>query len=363
MLEKNLKKLISFPTITGNHAEVTKSYVWVRQQLKNLPIYFREFKFREFTSLLITTRKTKRPVLWLVAHIDVVPGSEQVFKPKTENGNLYGRGSFDMKFAIAVYLELFKSLGKDLNKYNIGIMITPDEEIGGENGVGKLLNSGFVSRYAFLPDGGRDFMLERSAKGTVNYEIICVGKSTHASRVWEGESATEKLIDFLQELKKEFPQEPCQTIHHQHNTFNVGKISGGLASNSVADLASASVNIRFTSGYTLKLIEKIIKAKLKRYKNISIIESATGESAKYDYKNPFNRLFVKILKKRIKKIKFIDSHGTSDGRYFIAKKIPVILTRPKGGGHHSEKEWVNIQSLQKFYQILKEFVLNLPDIQ
>jgi di/tripeptidase len=33
--------------------------------------------------------------------------------------------------------------------------------------------------------------------------------------------------------------------------------------------------------------------------------------------------------------------------------------RPEGGGQHSEKEWISIKGLEKFYSILKEFVIKL----
>jgi di/tripeptidase len=45
----------------------------------------------------------------------------------------------------------------------------------------------------------------------------------------------------------------------------------------------------------------------------------------------------------------------------LEKKIPVILIRPRGGGQHSEKEWIDIEDLGKFYSILKEFVIRVHE--
>ena len=53
--------------------------------------------------------------------------------------------------------------------------------------------------------------------------------------------------------------------------------------------------------------------------------------------------------------KFGTSHGSSDGRFFAAKQIPVLLIKPKGGGHHGEGEWLDIKSFEKYHEVLREF--------
>ena len=50
------------------------------------------------------------------------------------------------------------------------------------------------------------------------------------------------------------------------------------------------------------------------------------------------------------------SHGSSDARFFMWQKIPTIVIAPKGGGHHSENEWVDLKDMAKFHLVLKEFV-------
>jgi len=50
------------------------------------------------------------------------------------------------------------------------------------------------------------------------------------------------------------------------------------------------------------------------------------------------------------------SHGSSDAVFFIEQGVPVILTRPLGGGEHSPQEWVDAASLKKFYLLLRSFV-------
>jgi di/tripeptidase len=96
---------------------------------------------------------------------------------------------------------------------------------------------------------------------------------------------------------------------------------------------------------------------LKKRFNLKIEEIASAKPYQVDLKNKYIKIFLEILKKEFKKEPvFISSHGSSDARFFLEKKIPVILTRPKGGNPHSENEWIDLKDFEKFYEILKKFV-------
>lgn len=89
--------------------------------------------------MLIITNKNKNPYLWLAAHLDVVPGSNDQFVPKVDGDRLYGRGAYDIKMAIAVFMQIFQDQDCRDKLSNVGIMITSDEEIGGMNGTNALI--------------------------------------------------------------------------------------------------------------------------------------------------------------------------------------------------------------------------------
>ena len=93
-LIRTLETLITFPTITGNHKAVHAAYEWIKDELQPVPLYVKELRHNGFESLILTTRRTKSPKLWLAAHIDVVAGSGRVFSPKKRGGKLFGRGAF-----------------------------------------------------------------------------------------------------------------------------------------------------------------------------------------------------------------------------------------------------------------------------
>jgi len=57
-----------------------------------------------------------------------------------------------------------------------------------------------------------------------------------------------------------------------------------------------------------------------------------------------------------KEVKLGKEHGASDLRFTSAKNILSIIFGPYGKNHHGKDEYVSIQSLEIYYQALKEFV-------
>jgi acetylornithine deacetylase/succinyl-diaminopimelate desuccinylase-like protein len=358
LMLKILEKLVSFESTPQNFKEKKKGIIWISNFLKKFPLKLKYFEFSGHPSLVALTQ-SKKPKIFLAAHLDVVSASPNLFNLKIKNGKIFGRGVFDMKFAIACYLKLAEELKNDLKKLNLGVMITSDEEIGGFWGTKKLVEKGFKSEVVFLPDGGQNWEIQKEAKGVLHLKVESHGKSAHGSRPWEGEGANEKLVEFLREFKKFFPKEPCKIKNHWHRTLTIGKIEGGKATNQVSDFAQAFLDIR----YLTEMERRKIRAKLNELKkkfNFKIKEIAMAKPYQIDLENEYVKTFIEILKERLKiKPSFSLSHGSSDARFFLEKKIPVILVRPEGGGQHSEKEWISIKGLEKFYSILKEFVIKL----
>lgn len=357
--QKILQDLIRFKTVTGNQTEVHHLFKYVKAELKGLPVFFTEFTSNKFPSLLITTHKTKTPDIWLAAHVDVVAGSPSVFVPKITAGKLWGRGAFDMKFALACYLRIFQELGKDLKSHNLGIMLTSDEEIGGMNGVKILLDKGFASKICILPDGGDFWRLEKAAKGVWHVHLESSGKSAHASRPWEGHSATEQLVQFLAAVRKEIFNYPYKPGGEDlYPTFNIGVIGGGKIINQIADHAEALIDIRFFKHSDFERIDKRLRVLGKRFPQVKITERIFADNFALDWQHPTVKLFARTVADYTDDIVKppIIAYGSSDARFFCAKGIPAIVVRPNGGGHHSEHEWIDLKDLETFKEVIKEYI-------
>ena len=352
-----LKKLISFKTLTSDKTANRRALDFVKKEVSGLPVFVRGFSSDGFPSLLITTKNTKRPKILLAGHIDVVGGSNRVFKPLEENGKIIGRGVYDMNFAAACYIRLLKDLGTKLSQYDFGVLLTCDEELGGQNGTKAILQKGVRAKFCVIPDGGKDWTFQNSAKGVLNVLVKSIGKPGHGSRPWEGENAIEKLTEALVKIKKEFSKENNRSKENRV-TLNTGKIQGGEELNKIPELATAELDIRFPVFINKQSVIRRLKRVTRNIKNLNLTERQSVDGYKVDRSNKFFQLFIGLVEKKLKrKVKFIDSFGSCDARYFIKAGIPVVSLRPIGGGHHTEKEWIDLKSLRQFYAVLKEFII------
>jgi acetylornithine deacetylase/succinyl-diaminopimelate desuccinylase-like protein len=86
----------------------------------------------------------KLPTVALMGHLDVVPvesgWTNPSFEPIERDGKLYGRWSSDMKWGVAVMLELFRQTLTQKPNTNINFIFTTGEEFGTPNGLTLLRN-------------------------------------------------------------------------------------------------------------------------------------------------------------------------------------------------------------------------------
>ncbi|MDP6569480.1 MAG: M20/M25/M40 family metallo-hydrolase [Candidatus Marinimicrobia bacterium] len=355
-LVHDLSTLIKFQTVTRDNEANRVAMEWVVEELAGLPVHVQWYESKEFPSVVITSQKTIWPKILLAGHMDVVPGTEESFHPRVEDGRLIGRGAYDMKMGIAASLNIFKALGDDLNKYDVGLMLTADEEIGGFNGVKYLVEQGYGAGIVVMPDGGFDWNFETQAKGVLWLEVTAEGKSAHGSRTWLGENAILKLARFLIVLEEDFATEK-EPGDDYYTTVNIGTIEGGKATNQVPDLAMATVDIRYTPKYTSDDMLARVVRKAELFDGISVQEKISGGSHFADTSNPLFVSFVAIAQEVAGiEVGETKSHGASDARFFSGQKIPTMVIAGKGGNHHAEGEWVDIADYEQFYRVLLAWV-------
>jgi len=355
-LKDTLAKLISFKTVTEDKKENKKALEWIVAQLPpSLHITWHESN--GFNSFVATTRNTKTPKVWLAGHIDVVPGNETLFTMQEKDGKLIGRGTFDMKFALAAFIGLLNEKKDELSDLDLGLMITSDEEIVGVNGTKYLMDEGYGGEVVFLPDGGEDWKIQRSSKGAIWLEVVAKGKNAHGARPWEGENANRTLIHFLSELHDLFDGLVCTDDEHYHNTVNVGKMYGGLAVNQVPDYASALVDIRTVVETPREEIMEKIHSLAAKYQTIQVGEYMYFPAHNTNLQSHEVESWISIAKERQSiDVGSMNAHGGSDANFFADKGMNVMLVRPHGGKQHAEGEWIDVKGFEQYYNVLKEWV-------
>lgn len=357
-LTQNLTQLIAFDTTTGvdNQQGVLRLYEWFLSKIKNPGFVSRSFEKNGFHSLIIEPKvRTDAPVVTLLAHIDVVPAPKKLFSAEKIDGKLYGRGVSDMKSAAAVFLELLNTV-PDIENKNVRVVLVSDEEVGGFNGVNALLEVGELqSDVVILPDGGDNFQLVEAAKGFIHVTINAKGKSAHGSRPWEGKNAFDSLFSGYDKLRQNFND---FSQGYWVNTVNLGKVTGGLAANTIPDNASMTLDLRYTQHFTHQQIMAQLRDAFGPDCEFQI--TAHGDFFNLDMNNIFATQMIDLIEQTTQKpIELRNDFGSSDARFFTKYGIPVLQVKPESGAHHTEEEWVDIESLRLYTAMLAQYIAQL----
>lgn len=137
--------------------------------------------------------------LYFHGHYDVVPASSpERFRPRIEGGDLFGRGTSDMKGGLAAMIHAVKAIasgGVDIDG-RIGLTIVPDEETGGVLGSGYLADAGLLGR-----DGIGMLLAEPTAgtvwnanRGAISLRVTVKGKPAHVGLAHRGVNAFENAL-------------------------------------------------------------------------------------------------------------------------------------------------------------------------
>ncbi len=349
MLEE-LQTLINFQPTTNSQLSVAKLLDYVEGKLRLKGLIAERLVHEGVHSLYASTRGQKHSRIMLQGHVDVVPGGEDF----SVNGDtIYGRGCYDMLFGTASFITLIESLD-DISQYDISILLTGDEEIGGLNGTKAALDTaGYTCDVCILPDAGDSLgSMSVAAKGIYQLQLRANGRSHHGSRPWEGDGAANKLMAFLHELSVAF-----DTSSQDNSTFVISQLqAGNTALNQGPAEAFAGIDIRYKDADDFARLQITISDLLQKY-TIDVLHEEVGRNFALNTEAPLVQQFVSVYKSHMgRPINHTKAHGSSDARYFDDIGIPVIMFRPDGGNAHGDGEWLSYESWKKFHTILEHYV-------
>lgn len=347
--------LIGFITVNENKNEIRKCLDYIKEYFKSSDFIIKEFDNKGIISLVISFNDKKHYSLILNGHIDVVHAEPDQFAAKVKDDKIFGRGAIDMKSGVAAFMLLMKGFSKLKKKPDVALMIVSDEEMGGFNGTGHLVNDiGYTADFVIASepthvDDMNNLNIIDAEKGVLWLKVSTEGRSCHASRPWLGDNAIEKLMQKFYEIKKLFPK--TTEKDRWHTTVNLSKIIAGDSINRVPDKAEMYLDIRYTEETS---IPKLLK-KIGTIKGIKV-EPLERSPMLLNMKNDKILLLKKTAAKFCRKCALLKEHGASDLRFFSEKGIQTAIFGPHGENYHGKDEFVYIKSLEKYYAVMKAFV-------
>lgn len=344
------KKLMTFRTMHTRPDEIRRCADFIESFLRSVPVAVTRMECDGIPSLWVLPPRDRVPVL-LMSHMDVVAAPESLFEPVERDGRLYGRGSVDDKYAVALSLVLlarhmkeYAARGQGQEALPFGILITGDEEVGGYRGAREALPQ-IPADFAIALDGGSFQEIIVKEKGILRLRLIARGTTAHGARPWLGRNAIEILVEDLTAVKTLFAE---QSEDHWHRTLNIGLIHGGVSVNQVPDKAEAHLDIRYTENDDPDALVEAVRRKV--CSQVDVVECEPlffGETS-----GP-----VQVLLKLVPGARLGRAHGASDARFLSQFGIPGIVWGADGEeSQHSENEHVVIHSMVRLYETLDGFV-------
>lgn len=284
----------------------------------------------------------------LMGHCDTVfpPGTAAQRPFRIEGDTAFGPGVADMKAGLvmnAFILCAFAQAGLDAP---LVALFTADEEIASPASRPFIEANAANARAVFNSEPGRpNGNVVTGRKGAMFVDCEVRGIPAHSGvNHQDGASAIEALCRKVQRMHS-------LTDYAAGTTVNVGLIRGGSAVNTVAEEATASVDLRFRSTDAMKALQARLAALMDEVEVPGTCAHITQQ-----------RYFLPLVQSAASKALFdtyVDSAaaigfeaageysgGSADSGFTAAAGIPTLCaTGPVGGKIHTPEEWLRVSSL------------------
>ena len=234
--------------------------------------------------------------LMLNGHMDTVPvaGMDDPFNPVIVDGNMYGRGSSDMKSGLAAMLYAVLTVHRMKVPLNGDLVLAGviDEEAAKSTGSRVIAEKGPITDYAIIGEPSSLYPII-AHKGIDYFQIDFHGKVAHSSRPENGANAIYAAADFISAVKAVLIPE-FDNLSHPYlgkPTINVGLMCGSAEINKpfllqqsetfagvVPDEASVFIDVRWIPGQSIPQIQSQLQALAD-----SILPKNPGISAEVNY--------------------------------------------------------------------------------
>ncbi|RLE53857.1 MAG: hypothetical protein DRJ26_02790 [Candidatus Methanomethylicota archaeon] len=305
--------------------------------------------------------------LGIVTHYDVVPPGEgwtyPPFKLTVVDDRAYGRGASDDKGAIATALGALKRVS-DKSKFNVKLMMSPDEEVGGKFGIGYLVNEVKVQcDEVIILDGGPE-AVSIGASGIIRGTIRVKGTQGHAAYPHLYSNPIYGLITFLDKFRRfsevrakkisRIPAPPGSPLPYLWGRFSITVLRAGEKENVIPGEAIAKFDLRVLPDEPVEEALTELKAfflavKQETQVDAELVDIRGGGNWCIDPEHPMAKAFQKAASKAYGElIPIAGEFGGNDGRYFAPKGIPTISYGPlrRGTNYHGVDEHVYLKDVK-----------------
>ncbi|WP_053842517.1 M20 family metallopeptidase [Paracidovorax avenae] len=297
----------------------------------------------------------------LMGHMDTVfPLGTAAQRPwRVEGGKAFGPGVADMKSGLVMNVFVAEALARfGGNATPVHLLFTADEEVGSPACRTVIREHVQGARAVLNAEPGRisgNVVNERKGSYRIDFEVQ--GVAAHAGiNPAQGASAIDALARKILALHALNGCEPGITV-------NVGFIQGGMASNVVAPLASAHVDLRYTAGNDLEGVLARIQAVIEEEslpRTSGRIVAKTGTLPMARTPDDLLQTYQRCAEQVGFKVEGEATGGAADSGITSNMGIPSLCALgPVGGYAHSEREFCDLTTFVPRAQALALTLLAL----
>ena len=344
------------------------------ERLEKIGFKIESMRFDDVDNLW-ARKGTEAPVFCFAGHTDVVPTGNldawntDPFVPEIRDGKLYGRGSADMKTALAAMVvasERFVAKHPD-HKGSIAFLITSDEEGPSINGTVKVVETlearqekmtwclvGEPSSTHKLGD-----IIKNGRRGSLNGVLTVKGKQGHVAYPHLAINPIHTASKAIAEL--------CETVWDYGNeyfpatSFQISNIHAGTgATNVVPGNMTVTFNFRYSTEVTADQLKTRVLEILDHHQVDYDIEWTLSG---LPFLTPVGEL-VNAARQSIRKVTGVEtelstSGGTSDGRFIAPTGAQVLELGLLNATIHQVNEHVDVADLEPLAEIYEQILEGL----
>jgi acetylornithine deacetylase len=331
-------------------------------------------------NLYATIGRTDVGGVMLSGHTDVVPVEGQEwnsdpFSLKEFDGNLYGRGSADMKGFIALALSRIPEMVSNELKQPIHLAFSYDEEIGcvGVQRMLDLLEHQPIKPSCCIIGEPTSMEVVIGHKGKHASRVKVKGHACHSGQSPFGVNAVDfaaELIVYIRKLAREKAENGPFDMDYDvpYSTLHTGVIKGGTALNIVPNFCQFDFEIRHlyeeNPKHLLDKIETYSKENLETEMHLIDPEAGFSFETLAAYPGLLTDPGIEFVA-YVKKLLDNDAHskvifGTEGGLFQKRLGIPTLVCGPGNINQaHKANEFINLNQLQKGGNFLDRLIMSL----
>ena len=371
--------LVAIPSTSGDELAVMEFVVeWARQGGIRYEVFSRDPGRPNV--VLTSGDPATGPCIAMNGHLDTVPVSDPdswksppyVPTVSDDGSMLFGRGSADMKSAVAVMMTIVETFRNVPLKGCLQAHIVSDEETSGQFGTRHLIDEiagGRLNRPDYCLIGEKsDLKVRNAERGIFNFDVIFHGRASHtASARATGINAIAKAAKGVLALEKDIDR-----FHPAVGkpVISVNIINGGVAHNVVPGECQISVDRRLVPGETRETAMVEVREAFEaiaaddadfRY---TIIEDPAGNYIPANITEDSSPI-VSALQESVRCVTgkdpeyFVAWAGATDGRFYRQAGIETVGYGPGGQNLHGANEAVYIDQLVTQAKVYAETVARL----